>query len=159
MIHFLPDKFVPAKYQGVRRKYWNECVSIGLLFAGGIFFAGFGHYISGGILSVILAEVRFYIHGVPMCPLCGGTRSFISMCRGDIITALHYSFFGTAVFFIMIFHFVLKFSILIFPESFRLRNIVKNADQHVTLLTLMLGLWGLQMILHYFGIFKWMVIK
>ncbi len=155
MIHFLPDKFVPAKYQGVRRKYWNECVSIGLLFAGGIFFAGFGHYISGGILSVIWAEVRFYIHGVPMCPLCGGTRSFISMCRGDIITALHYSFFGTLVFFILIFHLVLKILLLSGRGKVKFLHMLENFERLSIFFTVMFSLWGVQMLLHYLGVFKW----
>lgn len=159
MIHFIPDKFVPKKYKNQERVYWNECVSLGILFAFGLIYSQIHFYFDNTYIAEVWQKLRFYIHGIPMCPLCGGTRSFLALCRGDITLALHYSFFGTTVFFIMIFHFVLKFSILIFPESFRLQNIAKNADQHVTLLTLMLGLWSLQMILHYFKIFKWMVIK
>ena len=159
MIHFIPDNFVPKKYKTQERVYWNECVSLGILFIFGLIYSRMHFCFENTYIAEIWQKLRAYVHGIPMCPLCGGTRSFLALCRGDIILALHYSFFGTAVFFIMIFHFVLKCSILIFPELFRLRNIAKNADKHVTLLTFMLSLWGLQILLHYCGIFEWMVIK
>lgn len=159
MIHFIPDRFVPEKYQGEEGRYWNECVSLGILFIFGLVFSRISDQIETSVIAEYWQKFRNYIHRDAMCPLCGGTRSFLAMCRGDILSALHYSFFGTFVFFAMIFHLLLKISLLVFKNVCRLRLLANIADEYVTLFTVMFSLWGLQLLLHYYDIFSWYVIK
>lgn len=159
MLHFIPNKIVPAEYQGVYRKYWNECVSIILLFISGSIFGLFREQIAETSVAERWVQVSFYLHGQMVCPLCGGTRSFVSLCGGDILSALHYSFFGTFIFFVLIFHFVVKFISLKKRENNKFLSVAKGIDRYETFLLPMFVFWGVQLLLHYTGIFKWYVLN
>lgn len=51
--------------------------------------------------SGAIGRLRSITHGGIRCPLCGGTRSFLALLKGDIASAFGYSIFGTIVFFLV----------------------------------------------------------
>lgn len=46
----------------------------------------------------LFGTIRKFTHFGIRCPLCGGTRSFLSLFSGNVLQALHYNIFGTMLF-------------------------------------------------------------
>lgn len=155
MLFYIPDALVPARFKGAERRFWNECASLAVLCTAGVIYANITDHPEMGLLNFpAMEKIRLYLHGIPMCPLCGGTRSFLYMCRGEISTALHYSFFGVYFFIAAVFHCLLKFLLLHSPRK-SLLKIACYADRTSIFLIMLFSLWGLQLLLHYSGIFSW----
>lgn len=167
MLHFIPDRFVPAPYQGRRRIYWNECASLALLYAFAFAWAWLavdspaegitGTHLLPEWMTQSFTYLRRLTHNPPMCPLCGGTRSVLAICRGDIITAAHYSLFGIYFFLGGLLHLALKLYLLKTgrqPGS-KMHKFLRAADSGWLFMGTMLILWLLQMTLHFTGIFRW----
>jgi hypothetical protein len=104
-------------------------------------------------------SVRQNIHRLP-CPFCGGTRSFLLMCRGNIVAAAHYSFFGIYFFFLLLIHIPLKYRML--KKSAPLPPIiaafVRFTDNPWYFIGIATVMMALQLLLHYTGIFEWAVL-
>lgn len=156
MIFFVPQRFIPRKYTGEQRRYWNESVSCFILLSAGMIYSKFSGDIHGGLISCEWWSVlRPYLHGPPMCPLCGTLRSFIFMCRGDVLTALHYSFFGFFLFLSCILHGGLKFMLLHPNAPQALLTLARKLDRKNLFLIVLFGQWIVQLMLHYTGVFSW----
>jgi hypothetical protein len=161
LFFFLPDRLVPKRYKGVKRRYWNECASLALLFILGASLAIFVKNFENGLIPWETWEkIRFYLHNkYQMCPLCGATRSFVFMCRGALVSALHYSLFGTFFFFAGIFNLVAKFILLKFQPSSKFISFINFIDNKFSLTFLIFLCWILQLALHYTGMFAWYTIR
>ena len=154
MIRLLPECCVPSRYQREERRYWNEAVSMLILLAAGVVYSVCAGDISFGIMPGWWEKLRLMLHGVPMCPLCGATRSFFYMCRGEWLTALHFSFFGVFFFFCAIIHGVFK-ALYLYCRPALLARIFPVMDGNAIILIPLFVLWAVQLLLHYTGIFLW----
>ena len=157
MIHFIPDRVIPDRVSGIKRRYLNECISLFLVLAFGVIYSFVGGNAADGLWPKSFEKLRFLLHGgVFMCPLCGGTRSFLFMCRGEIITAAHYNFFAIVFFFSLPLHVFLKMWFLCTGKlpGFA-AEILKFIDRNSLLLIIIFALWPLQLLLHYTGVFIW----
>ena len=157
MIHFIPDRLLTARFTGNSRRYFNECVSLAVLLCTGTIWSWFGGVPANGLLPASWEKIRLIIHGgVPMCPLCGGTRSFLLMCRGEIVMAAHYNLFGVVFFCAIFLHLFLKIWALRSGKLPALpAGILAIADNGTLMLATIFTLWGVQAILHFTGIFLW----
>lgn len=158
MIHFVPDFLLPAKFEGNERRYLKECISLAVLFILCILVNFFHNSPESGLLPEFISQWRFRVHGPEMCPLCGATRSFLFMCRGDIVAAAHYSFFGVFFFFGALIHLGIKSAYLLRWRKPLIFNILNAIDRHVIILWSVFILWVLQLLLHFSGIFAWYTI-
>ena len=157
MIYFIPDRLIPARFSGVDRRYFNECISIALLLCLGMIWTLAGWDAADGVLPGSWKKIRELLHGgVLMCPLCGGTRSFLFMCRGEIVKAAHYNFFAIVFFFSIFFHFFLKTWVLCAGKlPAVLSAVLKFIDCDLLHIITIFVLWGIQLLLHFTGIFLW----
>lgn|GEM_PF-1890811 len=156
MFFFLPDCLIPRCYQGVKRRYWNECISLTLIFIFGVSCSLFMENPGDGLISgEFWNKFRILVHGPLMCPFCGASRSFVFMCRGDFLQALHYSIFGTYFFVACIFHGIAKFILLKYEPPQKFVRFIDFLDRKFPVTVLLFVIWGIQLALHYSGIFLW----
>ena len=155
MIHFVPDFLLPARFEGRQRKYLNECISLAVLFILCLVVNFFRNSPESGLLPEFANKIRSFLHLDQICPLCGATRSFLFMCRGDIVTAAHYSFFGVFFFFGALIHLGIKSAFLLRCRNSVLLKLLNAIDRNCIILWGVFILWSIQLILHFTGIFSW----
>ena len=157
MLFFLPQRFAPAQYNIIRKRYWNESVSWLLLLTVCGLYSVLAGDISRGVIDYgWWRTLRMYLHGgTPMCPLCGGVRSFLFILRGELITALHFSISGVFCFLAGTLNCVVKMLLLQGKDNIFLQKSAAVADSRYFLLIMIFFCWGLQLLLHYGGVFSW----
>lgn len=102
--------------------------------------------------------MKHWIKSFP-CPFCGATRSVLYMCRGNFIEAAHYSFFGIFFFIAGFFDFTVKLIYLyIYPVSWIEKKLF-FFERLTFIAPLLFSLWGLQILLHFSGIFSWHLLE
>ena len=78
------------------------------------------------------------------------------MCRGEIVTAAHYNFFAILFFFTLFIHIFLKIWVLCRGELPKFpAKVLKLIDSSSLQIILLFILWGVQLLLHFTGIFLW----
>ncbi|WP_350343908.1 DUF2752 domain-containing protein [Proteinivorax tanatarense] len=102
-----------------------------------------------------ISELREIVH-YGRCPLCGGTRSFLSFLSGDILMALHYNMFGLLLFAIIYFLLPFRIAIVLGVDNLLLKK-VRTVDVWVEkhFLYLLFVIFSLQWALDYMGILVW----
>ena len=159
MIHFVPDFLLPAGVQGRDRTYLKECISLAVLFIFCFLLNYFRGEPEAGVYPDFINTFRRKIHIIEMCPLCGSTRSFLFMCRGNILMAAHYSFFGIFFFCGSWGHLICKTLFLLRFRNRFLLQLLSVLDRYVIVLWTVFILWILQISLHFSGIFSWYTVR
>ena len=106
--------------------------------------------------SEIVSRIRAVVHMGIRCPLCGGTRSFLSLFSGNIQEALHYSLLGTFTFFAV--YLLLPFRFLLaWGRKSPVLDRIKAFDWWLEeyFLYLLVIAYALQVLLDYLGILRW----
>ncbi|WP_353893491.1 DUF2752 domain-containing protein [Proteinivorax hydrogeniformans] len=146
-------KYIPVK----EKKYFCYsltaiCVSlVGLLYNTNFWHQS--HLFSTGYSAI--GSFREVVH-IGRCPLCGGTRSFLSLLSGDVIKALHYNIFGTFLFAII--YGLLPFRIaLALGFNSLILNKTKILDRWLenNFLYLLAIIFFVQVLLDRLGVFVW----
>ncbi|NLK09259.1 MAG: DUF2752 domain-containing protein [Firmicutes bacterium] len=107
-------------------------------------------------LQTAVSKIRTAAHGSFRCPLCGGTRSFLAMLKGDTLSALHFSIFGTFVFLATFGLVPLRIWALITGSS-RFLTLISRIDDKLQkyFLHILFTAYCLQLLLNKSGILIW----
>lgn len=155
MLHFIPDRLIPGSICGKKRLYLNESASLFLLFSFCLLYSWGVEDIHRGIMPEWWTEnVIKYLKGFP-CPFCGATRSMLYLCRGAFSEAAHYSFFGCFFFFSGLVDMLGKLIFVFVHPASCLEKYLFIWGRFTIFTTVVFGLWGIQLLLHYTGIFTW----
>ena len=158
MLHFSPDRFVPGRYTGNRRLYFKECASLFLLYFFAFVYAYTAKDLDSGIMPGWWNELLTYIRHFP-CPFCGATRSVLYMCRGNLIEAAHFNLFGILFFAAGLFDMTVKLIYLYICPAPWIEKKLFFVGRLTFFLSLVFSLWGIQLLLHYTGIFSWRLLE
>ncbi|NLP37986.1 MAG: DUF2752 domain-containing protein [Firmicutes bacterium] len=154
----LCPRFILKYFAGANKKYFCYIFTALIIGVAAIFYNS-GIWQQSGIFTSgysFLSRIRAVLHIGGRCPLCGGTRSFLSLFSGNLREALHYSIFGTFVFFIV--YLLLPFRLLLAcGVKNYLLNRVKALDWWLEerFLYFLAITSGLQWLLDYLGLWRW----
>ena len=118
--------------------------------------------ISDGVLPRSFAALRFIGHNGCVCPLCGGTRAFVSFSIGASAEALHYSLLGTCVSAWLLLS--LPVRVIVYANrkclwSINLYRLIKLAEHPNLLMIAMALTMYVQLGMHYFLGFYWIPLQ
>jgi hypothetical protein len=165
MIDLWPRRFIPRWVpMSLRRDFTMASTALALLGIGIAFGAFFPVNPTAGGIWAEFAKLREISHPFA-CPFCGGTRAFISCCRFDYLRAASQSLPGCFAFLWLLLFLPLHVARLVDGcksgngTSQRFLFVVKVVEAPRVQIACLLGLWIIQLTLHWLGVLHWEVIS